>query len=36
LQVADHDFGVDEVFGAAEGNESDFNHGNSWKTPSLA
>ena len=36
LQVADHDFGVDEVFGATEGNESDFNHGNSWKTPSLA
>jgi hypothetical protein len=24
--VTDHDFGVDEIFGTAEGNESDFDH----------
>ena len=26
LEVTDHDFGVDEVFGAAEGDETDFDH----------
>jgi hypothetical protein len=26
LKVPDHDFGIDEVFGAAEGDESDFDH----------
>ena len=26
-EVADHDFGIDEIFGAAEGDETDFDHG---------
>jgi len=30
LEVTDHDFGVDEIFGAAEGDESDFNHEKFW------
>jgi hypothetical protein len=26
VQVADHDLGIDEVLGATEGNQTDFNH----------
>jgi hypothetical protein len=26
LEMADHDFRVDEIFGTAEGDETDFDH----------
>jgi hypothetical protein len=26
LEVADHDFRIDEIFGATEGDETDFDH----------
>jgi hypothetical protein len=26
MQVADHDLAIDEILGAAEGNEADFDH----------
>jgi hypothetical protein len=27
VEMADHDFAIDEVLGATEGDEADFDHG---------
>jgi hypothetical protein len=30
MQVADHDFRIDQILGATEGDETDFEHGETW------